>query len=70
MTHLDCDHASGLQDFQNTPIYASKEELNFATKKKIRYGKLLEGLNIRTLEFDEDKMLLFSSPVIYIMMDR
>ncbi len=55
MTHLDCDHASGLQDFQNTPIYASKEELNFATKKKIRYGKLLKGLNIRTLEFNEDK---------------
>ena len=36
MTHLDCDHASGLKDFKNIPIYVSKEEYNVSQKDRIR----------------------------------
>ncbi len=55
MTHLDCDHVSGLQDFPGVPVFASEEEKNYAGKKKLRYGNLLDGIEIQTLDFREDK---------------
>ncbi len=54
MTHLDCDHVSGLADFQGKRIWASKTELSFSGKKKLRYGKLMKGLDIQTFRFRRD----------------
>ncbi len=36
MTHLDCDHASGLADFNNIPIYVSKEEYDYSQSNRWR----------------------------------
>lgn len=54
MTHLDCDHASGLKDFNSIPIYTSKEEVEYSRKKRIRYGKVAEGYDYQLLHFRDD----------------
>ncbi len=54
MTHLDCDHVSGLSDFSGIRIWASKTEISFSEKKRIRYGKLVKGLDIQTFRFQKD----------------
>ncbi len=59
MTHLDCDHISGLHDFKNIPIYSSKEEIDGMSKKKIRYGNMAKGLSIQTLQWESDTDALF-----------
>lgn len=60
MTHLDCDHSSGLKDFKNIPIYTSKEEIEYSKENNIRYGKLSDGYDYRLLEFNEDKNAPFN----------
>lgn len=54
MTHLDCDHVSGLCDFNGIPIYTSTEEIAYSQKKRLRYGKLVEGFDFHTMEFKAD----------------
>lgn len=54
MTHLDCDHVSGLKDFSGIPIYASAEEIVYSKKESIRYGKLTEGYDYHTFSFCMD----------------
>lgn len=54
MTHLDCDHISGLHDFPGIPVYAAEDEIKEAGRNMIRYGKLLQGLQISTISFEED----------------
>lgn len=51
MTHLDCDHASGLKDFTAIPIYASEDETAYSKKQSLRYGKLAEGYDYHLLSF-------------------
>ena len=51
MTHLDCDHVSGLHDFSGYEMYTSATELQYARKDRLRYGKLLDGLSFSTLVF-------------------
>jgi N-acyl homoserine lactone hydrolase len=59
MTHLDCDHISGIHDFPNMKVICSKEEYKYATKNRIRYGKLLNGLNFECIDFKEDENAIF-----------
>ena len=59
MTHLDCDHVSGLRDFSGIDIYTSAEEIAFAAKKKMRYGKLVKGYDFQTFVFKDDKQAPF-----------
>ena len=59
MTHLDCDHVSGLRDFSDIGIYTSSEEIAFAAKKKMRYGKLVKGYDFQTFVFKDDKQAPF-----------
>ena len=59
MTHLDCDHVSGLRDFSGIDIYTSAEEIAFAAKKKMRYGKLVKGYDLQTFVFKDDKRAPF-----------
>ncbi len=59
MTHLDCDHASGLHDFPAVNIYASKEEIAFSKKRKVRYGSLVKNLNIIEIPFILDEKAPF-----------
>lgn len=54
MTHLDSDHVSGLQDFNDISIYASEEEIKASEKNRLRYGKLTEGKEINALLFADD----------------
>lgn len=54
MTHLDCDHVSGLHDFSGYEIYTSAAELQYAREDRLRYGNLLEGLSFSTLVFKPD----------------
>lgn len=54
MTHLDCDHASGLHDINGVPIYTSREEVAFSQKRKLRYGKLAKGYDYRYINFKFD----------------
>ena len=54
MTHLDCDHASGLHDISGVPIYTSREEVAFSRKRKLRYGKLAKGYDYRYLDIVAD----------------
>lgn len=63
MTHLDCDHASGLKDFKNIPIYTSKEEIEYSNLNKIRYGKLAKGYDYHILEFKDDINAPFNKSV-------
>ena len=54
MTHLDCDHVSGLRDISGIPIYTSREEVAFSRKRKLRYGTLAQGYDYRYIEFVAD----------------
>ena len=60
MTHLDCDHASGLKDFKNIPIYVSKEEYNASQKDRIRYGSFADGYNYSFFDFKDDPLAPFN----------
>lgn len=57
MTHIDCDHASGLtalRDIEN--IYVAKEELEAENFKTVRYNKnFIQGVNFRLYAMTEDK---------------
>ncbi len=55
MTHLDCDHASGLQDFADIPVYTCQDELSYARKQKLRYGNLIAEQNFQLLYWKEDE---------------
>lgn len=61
LTHLDCDHASGLIPLKNVPhIYASKEEWQHAHKKDVRYNPAFwKGVNIEALPMKEDAQAPF-----------
>lgn len=55
MTHLDCDHVSGLHDFpDDCTVYASEAEVAYARKKKLRYGSLAEGRTYQLIDFAQD----------------
>ena len=55
MTHLDCDHVSGLHDFDGMEVYTSQAEFDYAAKKRLRYGKLVKGCKYRFLDFKPDE---------------
>lgn len=59
MTHLDCDHVSGVHDFTDRKIICAKEEYDYAKKKHIRYGKLLNGLRFDFIDFQNDANAVF-----------
>ena len=59
MTHLDCDYVSGAHDFPNRKVICSKEEYKYATKNCIRYGKLLDGLKFKYIDFKDDENAIF-----------
>lgn len=56
LTHLDCDHASGLQPLKRAQhIFCSKEEWTEAQTRDVRYrSQFWEGMAIGTLEMAED----------------
>lgn len=54
MTHLDCDHVSGLHDFPTYTAYTSAAELEYSRKNKIRYGNLAKGRAYKLIDFAED----------------
>jgi len=54
MTHLDCDHVSGLKDFPDMPVYVAEEELAYAIRNRIRYGNLINGHDYTFLNFTDD----------------
>ena len=54
MTHLDCDHVSGLRDIRGVPIYTSREEVSFARERKLRYGSLAKGYDYDFINFVAD----------------
>ena len=60
MTHLDCDHASGLKDFNNIPIYVSKEEYDYSQSNRIRYRQFADGFNYTFFEFKDDPLAPFN----------
>ena len=59
MTHLDCDHVSGVHDFTKKRIVCAKEEYEYAQTKKVRYGKLLNGLHFDFIDFKADDEAVF-----------
>lgn len=59
MTHLDCDHVSGVHDFTDKKVICSREEYEYAGKNSIRYGKLLNGLEFEYMNFRDDDYALF-----------
>jgi len=59
MTHLDCDHASGLKDFSNIPIYVSKEEYDYSQSNRIRYRQFVDGYDYLFFEFKDDPLAPF-----------
>jgi N-acyl homoserine lactone hydrolase len=56
MTHLDCDHASGLDAFKGfRPVLVSHEEVQYAKENKIRYNdRLWRGIDITCIDFRKD----------------
>lgn len=54
MTHLDCDHVSGVHDFTGERVLCAKEEYDYAHKSRVRYGKLLDGLEFEYISFSDD----------------
>ena len=60
MTHLDCDHVSGLLDFTGIDIYTSVEEIDFAARKKMRYGQLVKGFDFQAFDFKDDQHAPFA----------
>ena len=59
MTHLDCDHASGLKDFNNVPLYVSKEEYDYSQSNRIRYGSFAD-YTYSYFEFKDDPLAPFN----------
>ena len=59
MTHLDCDHVSGVHDFKEKKVLCAKEEYEYACKNSIRYGKLLNGLVFQYINFKDDTTAIF-----------
>ena len=59
MTHLDCDHISGLCDIGRVPIFTSREEVAFAQKRRLRYGGLTKGYDYRFIDFVIDSTAPF-----------
>lgn len=59
MTHLDCDHVSGVHDFPEKKMICAKEEYAYAQKNRLRYGKLLNGLTFEYLTFRPDAQAVF-----------
>lgn len=54
MTHLDCDHISGVTDFPHVEKWCSKEEFDVVSKNRLRYGKLVNGKEFHYIDFTED----------------
>lgn len=56
MTHLDCDHAGGLDAIAGKkPVLVAADELAGAAEDKLRYrAKLWEGVTFETIPFQED----------------
>lgn len=59
MTHLDCDHVSGVHDFKEKRIICAREEYEYARKNGIRYGKLLNDLSFDYIDFKKDTHAIF-----------
>ena len=59
MTHLDCDHVSGVHDFPEKKVVCAREEYEYARKNRVRYGKLLNGLTFAYLDFKTDAQAVF-----------
>ena len=59
MTHLDCDHVSGLHDFDGITVYTSQAEFDYAAKKRLRYGDLVKGREYRFMDFKADEKAPF-----------
>lgn len=59
MTHLDCDHVSGVHDLTEIPVFCSREEYEYAKKKRLRYGKLIFGIDFKFLNFKYDENAIF-----------
>lgn len=56
LTHLDCDHASGLVPLRDAKhIYCSEQEWRHAHKKDVRYNPAFwKGVHMETLPMKED----------------
>jgi N-acyl homoserine lactone hydrolase len=56
MTHLDCDHASGLDAFKGFgPVLVSREEVQYAAENRVRYSdKLWNGVDLDYIDFEKD----------------
>lgn len=56
MTHLDCDHAGGLDAFAGKKnVVVSADETAYAKEDKIRYNDgLWKGVEFDTIDFEED----------------
>lgn len=56
LTHLDCDHVSGLRPLKEAKhIYCSKEEWQHAQTRDVRYRKAFwEGVHIETVSMKKD----------------
>lgn len=61
MTHLDCDHVSGVHDFTDKKIVCAKAEYDYARKNCLRYGKLLNNLTFDFIDFTKDAQAIFDS---------
>lgn len=59
MTHLDCDHISGIYDFPNKKIFCSREEHKYSHINRIRYGKLLKNRTFDYIDFKDDEKAIF-----------
>lgn len=65
LSHLDVDHVSGLNEVKNSKnILVSREELEFASKNKIRYqSDMWKNINLKTFEFEQREANLNNGPV-------
>ena len=59
MTHLNCDHVSGIHDFLNKKILFSREEYEYSHTNHIRYGKLLKSRTFDYINFKDDEQAIF-----------
>lgn len=63
LTHLDCDHASGLCDLKDaTHVFVSEEELSQAEKPNMRYHKTFwKGVHLESLAMKNDQSAPFGA---------
>lgn len=68
LTHLDCDHVSGLKDLKGAKhIYATKEELEISLLPNPRYRKALwQGIEIEPIEMNYDSQVHLSQKLRFI----